>query len=223
MDTLYAFLRTVAFSLNDDEPDAPFQRYALDKMISAYNKALGLAAEYREDLFTEYELIRLETGRYQDARSCCKKVIDVMDQARADGSLIRELGMRSTTSKVSTKWKKRSCLSQAAQGFVITSVDLDRNMDGRFIVEPPVPCGVEVFVHVKCVHVAPAYAVASVNTPIDGDSPLHAAVWHYVLAMMLSGDRFSNPANADKQYHFRMFFDMLGIVLKQGERLEEAS
>lgn len=223
MGTLLSFLRTVAFALNDDEPGAPFQRYTLENMISAYNKALALAAEYREDLFTEYELIRLEAGRYQDVRSCCKKVLDVMDQARADGSLIRELGMRSTTSKVSTRWKKPSCVSQATQGFVIASVDLDRNMDGRFIVEPPVPCGVEVFVHLKCVHVAPTYGAASVNEIIDEDSPLHAAVWHYVLAMMLSGDRFSNPAGADKQYHFRMFFDMLGIVLKQSERLEETT
>lgn len=223
MGTLLSFLRTVAFALNDDETDAPFQRYTLENMISAYSKALALAAEYREDLFTEYELIRLEAGRYQDVRSCCKKVLDIMDQARADGSLIRELGMRSTSSKVSTRWKKPSCLSQATQGFVITSVDLDRNMDGRFIVEPPVPCGVEVFVHVKCVHVAPTYDPASVNESIDEDSPLNAAVWHYVLAMMLSGDRFSNPAGADKQYHFRMFFDMLGIVLKQSERLEETT
>lgn len=221
MTTLYDFLRTVASKLNDDEVGAPFQRYTLEEMLAAYNAGLCLAAKYREDLFTEYRVVQLNAGRYQDVRGCCSKVLDVLDQVREDGSTIRKISSRTSTTKVSRNWNKRSCLARGIDGYVVSTVDLDRNMDGRFIVEPPVPCGVEVFVRVKCVERPCPYDESTVNAKINAECELNAAVWHYVLAMMLSGDRFSNPANADKQYHYRMFFDMLGIILKQSERLEE--
>jgi hypothetical protein len=223
MTSLRDYLRTIAFVLNDDEPGLPFQRYTLEQMIAQYNNALCIAAKFREDLFTEYEKVRLESGRYQDLRGCCAKVLDVLDQVNEDGSLIKKLGVRSTETKASTIWKKPSCLINSPTGYIITSIDLDRNMDGRFIVEPPVPCGVDVYVTVKCVSSPVSYTVADAEAELDAACELNVAAWHYVLSTMLSGDRSSNPAQADKQYHYRMFFDLLGIVLKQTDRLEETT
>ena len=77
--TVVEWFRTIAFVLQDDEPGRPFQRYTLKDMIAAYNAALCLVAQYRQDMFTELKVIKLHAGKYQDARGCCTKVLDVRD------------------------------------------------------------------------------------------------------------------------------------------------
>ena len=83
-----------------------------------------------------------------------------------------------------------------------------------------VPCGVEAFVMAKCVGQPCPLDMADQNALMPGSDTLNAAAWHYVVAMMLTGDRFANGAANDKSYHYRMFFDMLGIQQKQDDRIE---
>lgn len=215
------WFRTIAAVLNDDEPSRPFQRYALKDMMFAYGQAMSLVAQYRPDLFTELKVVTLRAGKYQDVRGCCSKVLDVMDQVDANGNVLRELkNTRSKATTVERNWKKPSCLPAAANSYVILSVNIDKNLDGRFTVYPPVPCGTEAYVMAKCVGVPCALSPADQNATMPGSDVLNTAAWHYVLASQLTGDRFATGAAGDKAYHYRMFFDMLGIQQRQDERIE---
>lgn len=221
MQTIKDWFRTVAFALNDDEPTRPFQRYQLANMIDAYNQAMCLVAQYRNDLFTELRSVRLVAGKYQDVRGCCSKVLGVLDQLDAKGNVLRELsGSRATMSSAKNNWKKPSCIGTDSVAYVIDSATIDANLDGRFSVYPPVPCGVEAFVMVKCVSVPCAIDESQANEAMPGDCGQLVAVWHYVLAMMLTGDRSDNGAITDKKFHYDMFFNILGIEQKADDRIE---
>lgn len=220
--TLFDWLRTVAFSLNDDEPGRPFQRYALKDLIAAYNSARTLVMEYRKDLFTELRVVRLVPGKYQDVRGCCAEVLDVMDQTDAEGNIIRGItGARERTTTAKRIWKKASCLPKVAGlTYYVENADIDKNMHGRFSIDPPVPCDVDAFVMVKCVSYPCPYTEADVNVVINEQQMQNVAAWHYVLGTMLSGDQFANAAGGNKNYHYRMFFDILGVVQRQEDRIE---
>lgn len=219
----FDWFRSVAFSLNDDEPGRPFQRYPLHDMIIAYNAAMCLVAKYRADLFTELRIVQLVAGKYQDVRGCCVNVLDVMDQTDASGNLIKSLtGARTKATTVKRNWKKPTCLSKTNPelGYLVDNATIDRNLNGRFTIDPPVPCGVDAYVMVKCVGQPCELTEAEQNTQLDSDCTFNVAAWHYVLARMLSGDRFSNAAGGDSSYHYRMFFDILGVVQRQEDRIE---
>jgi hypothetical protein len=221
--TFFDWLRTIASALNDDEPLRPFQRYALKDMIAAYNQAACMVASYRPDLFTELKAVRLQPGKYQDFRGCCEHILDVTDQIDERGNIIREIsGARAKPTMARRNWKKPSCLTPpAAEGeYRLSSVDIDPNLNGRFTVSPPVPCGVEAYVMVKCVARPCDILEDNVQQNFNHDCKLAVAAWHWVLATMLSGDRFANAAGGDKAYHFRMFFDILGVVQRQEDRIQ---
>ena len=219
--TIFDWFRSIAAALNDDEPGRPFQRYALKDMIFAYNQAMCLVAQYRADLFTELTSIKLKAGKYQDVRGCCSKVLDVLDQLDEHGNVIKELkGTRARPTVAERNWKKASCLPAGPNDYIIQTVNIDKNLDGRFTVYPPVPCGVEAYVMVKCVHSPCPITEADQNATLDSECKHNAAAWHYVMAMMLTGDRFANGGATDKAYHYRMFFDLLGIQQRQDDRIE---
>ena len=215
------WFRTIAAVLNDDEPNRPFQRYALKDMIFAYNQAMCLVAQYRPDLFTELTVIELKAGKYQDTRGCCSKVLDVMDQVDKHGNVLRELrNTRAKPTVAERNWKKPSCLPAGANAYTILTVNIDKNLDGRFTVYPPVPCGVEAYVMAKCVNQPCALTEADQQAEFNSECKHNAAAWHYVLAHMMTGDRFATGNSGDKGYHYRMFFDMLGIQQRQDDRIE---
>lgn len=225
---IYDWLLTVAAPLNDDRPGASFQRYKITDMIAAYNAAMCLVSKYRPDLFTELRKVRLQGGIYQDVRGCCANVLDVVSQVTADGSVVKKLdGSRDRPTVAKRRWKKPSCLRAGENGlpeYLVDYATIDRNLNGRFEVEPPVPCDTEAYVLVKCVSTPCPYYELDVlaGDEFDGDCLYNVAAWHYVLARMLTGDRFSNGASADGQYHYRMFFDLLGITQRQEEKYESA-
>lgn len=223
---LHDWLLTVAAPLNDDRPGSPFMRYKMKDMLAAYNAAMCLVSKYRPDLFTELRVVKLEPGIYQDVRGCCTNVLDVMAQTLANGDIVKKLeGSRERPTVAKRRWKKPSCLRAGENGlpsFLLDYASIDKNLSGRFEVEPAIPCGVDVWALVKCVN-APCpltEADALAGDDFDGDCIHNVAAWHYVMARMLSGDRFSNAASTEGQYHYRTFFDLLGIVQRQDEKYE---
>lgn len=220
--TINDWLRTIAFALNDDEPGRPFQRYTVKDMLAAYNAAMCLVVRYREDLFTELKTVRLAPGKYQDVRGCCGEVLDVLEQTDANGNLIRPInGAREHRSTAKRIWKKATCLPlPPGLDYMVANADVDKNLHGRFSVDPPVPCDVEAYVLVKCVVAPCAYTEADINAELSVDCVHTVAAWHYVLATMLAGDQFANAAGGNKNYHYRMFFDILGVVQRQEDLIE---
>ena len=212
---------TIASALGDDEPNRPFQRYSLKDMMAAYDAAICLVGRYRPDLFTELRNVKLAPGKYQDVRSCCARISDVLDQVDANGNVLRELdGAKVTKTKVKRFWKKPSCLNRPGEAYVIENVSLDKEMNGRFTVDPPVPCDVDAYVLVKCVQAPCPLDITRQNEPLNNECVYNVAAWHYVLGTMLAGDRFDNGNSKDQQYHYRMFFDILGVVKKAEEEAQ---
>lgn len=221
---LQNWLDTLAFALNDDEPNHEYERYPKSQLLAAYNAAMSLVAHHRPDLFTEYEIVKLQTGRYQDARGCgCSNIFDILDQTDAQGGTIREIkSPRKTKTTVKRHWDKPSCLNRPKgdSDYLVENANIDVNMNGRFTVKPPVPCGVDAYVRVKCVHKPCPLTEADANSPFNGDSELNAAAWHFVMARMLSGDRYSQNAVQESNFHYKMFFQMLDIELKMEDIYE---
>jgi len=219
------WFQSIAYALNDAEPGREFRRYPVAEMIKAYNAAICLVADYRPDLFTELRIVKLETGKHQDHRSCCANVLDVLDQVTQTGDLIKEIvGAREKPGIAKRNWKKPSCLRKKADDagirYLIDSVSIDPNLNGRFTVDPPVPCGVDAFVIVKCVNKPCAFSISNLNGEFEHDCTHVTAAWHYVLARMLTGDRFANAAGGDAAYHYKMFYDLLGISQRQEAQIE---
>lgn len=225
MATFKEWFDTLAFALNDDEPNHEYARYPLKRMIAAYNEGMALAAKYRQDLFTETVVMKLQPGIYQDARGCgCCNILDTLAQTDEHGGVIKKLqGSRETETQKKRNWRKPSCIRrpEGPDGYIIDNTDIDSNLNGRFTVDPPVPVDVEAYIKVKCVELPCPMDEAGVNTSSDSCNPeLLAAVWHYVLAKMLTGDRYSQSATQQAQYHYRLFFELLGVLLQQEQRIE---
>lgn len=226
MVTLREWLKTISFALNDNEPNHEFTRYPVEYLLAAYNAAMCIVSRFRADLFTEYEIVKLQPGRYQDARGCgCSNILEVTDQTDAQGGQVSEIKhSRKTKTTVKRNWKKPSCLNrpQGDKGYKVENIDLDPNMNGRFVVEPPVPCDVEAYVRVKCVHSPCPLTADALESSFNANCDLNAAAWHFVMARMLTGDRYSQNAASEAQYHFKTFFDVLKIEYTQEKLFESA-
>lgn len=222
MATYREWFGTIAFALNDDEPGHEHARYPIKQMAAAFNEAMTVASKYRIDLFTERVVMKLQPGTYQDARGCgCSIVLDVVSQTDEAGGVIKKiLGARDTTTKVKRNWNKPSCIRRPESEYVIDNIDIDPNLNGRFTVDPPVPCDLEAYVSLKCARLPCPVTEADGNAEMNFQGDLVAAAWHYVLAKMLTGDRYSQSAQNQSQYHYRMFFDLLGILQQQEQRIE---
>lgn len=222
MATYREWFDTVAFALNDDEPNHEYARYPLKQMMAAFNEAMTIAAKFRIDLFTERVVIKLQAGTYQDARGCgCSMVLDVVSQTDEAGGVIKKLlGARDTTTKTKRNWRKPSCIRRPESEYVIDNIDIDANLNGRFTVDPPVPCGTDAYVSVKCARLPCPVGEADANSAMNIQGDLVAAAWHYVLAKMLTGDRYSQTASVQSQNHYKMFFELLGILYQREQQIE---
>lgn len=224
MSTYREWFETIAFALNDSEPGHEFTRYPLNQMVAAFNEAMCVAAKYRQDLFTEVVVMKLQPGSSQDARGCgCGSVLDVIAQTDAHGGVIKKLlGARETVTKYKRNWRKPSCIRRPESdgGYVIDNADIDQNLNGRFTVDPAVPCDVEAYISVKCAQSPCELHEADTGGPMKVHCDLVAAAWHYVLAKMLAGDRYTQSAGSQSQYHYKMFFDLLGVLFRQEKMLE---
>ncbi|KMQ97346.1 hypothetical protein RF55_2319 [Lasius niger] len=195
-------------------------------MVAAYNAALCLVASYRPDLFTDFEVIELVPGIYQDARCACSKVLDIVAQTDANGNVLRRIdGTKNTDQTAKRKWNKPSCLTSGGESdYYVSYANLLAGMNGQFEVNPSVPTAGSYYVMVKCAKKPCPLMEADLlsgSASLDGDCSDNVAAWHYVMARMLSGDRFSNGALERSQLEYRMFFQVLGVVERQDEKYEK--
>ncbi len=227
--TALDYFRSIAAVLGDDEPNRPFQRYPLRDLIMAYNRGSAVIRAYRPDLFTVIKKVKLEAGSRQNAKGCCDNVVNVLEQVDADGNVITQLSTTKTAKprgSNKTSWiHKPSCLIHTdAKGnlvdYVIDAATIDNSMNGLFSVLPPVPCGVDAYVNVKCVTPACNFREDLINGELGGNELHNAALWHYVISAMLIGDRHAAGASAESQNHLQNFFKLLDIQQKM-ESLSE--
>ena len=230
----YDWFRSVAASLNDDAPNAPFKRYALSDLLHYFNDAMCLIAKYRPDLFQEITNVKLQCGELQDVRACCTTIIEVVGQADANGNLVKHIqANKKTDTKVRSKWTKPSCLSKgltdpvsgAPLAFVLDGVSIDTALNGRFTVSPAVPPDADVYLMLQCVQQPARLTEASVlgGTELCEDCGYLAIARFYVLGWALTGDRHSEAATAEAVRAFQMFLSLLGIAEKQEVIYERAA
>lgn len=218
--TFLQWFESIAFALNDAEPDHEFSRYPLEQMVAAYNAGLCLVEKYRPDLFTEWRIVQLDEGAYQDVRGCCANVLEVTDQTDEHGNTIKAVeGSRKTSTKVVKNWKKPSCLNYSAD-YLVENAEIDPNMNGRFTVSPPVPCDTLAYVRVKCVSGACRLTVEGLNAMHTVECAMMSALWYFVLARMQAGDRYTEVPYDNMRYNHKMFFDILGIMEAKERQIE---
>lgn len=224
MATALEYFRSIAATLGDDEPNRPFQRYTLHDMVMAYNRGLAVVYSYRPDLFTFIKKVKLEAGSRQNATGCCDNVLRILEQVDADGNVIEPLTTtKSAKPKAPAKssWvHKPSCLIHTDKtgeeiAYIIDYTALDNGMNGLFSVYPPVPCGVDAWVNVKCVQPPCDFDITRINGGMNQSSLHNTALWHYVVSSMLSGDRHAVGATTEATHHFNIFLKLLDIEQRQ--------
>ena len=226
---IHEFLRTIAAQLGDDRPGAPFRRYPLSLLASFYSEAMCFVASHRPDLFTDYVVIKLETGAHQDARCCgCTNVTGVVAQIDADGNTLKDLSSTGSSTSDISKWYRPVCKSvtnsdgTTSTTQLINSITIENGMNGVFSVDPPIPPGVDVWVKLKCVHGAPAVSEADVlGGATTGDCKFLPAIRSYILYRALQGDRHAVGAAAESQNEFKNALTYLGIQIKYEKAQEE--
>jgi len=221
---VYDFLLTVASSLGDAKPNAPFRRYPLRDLVAFYNEAMCFVSTHRPDLFTDYRIMKLDPGSAQDARCCgCLNVIEITAQIDADGNTIKDLTDISSSKGDVSKWYRAPCkIVNGATTTVITGITIEMGMNGQFSVSPPVKPGEDIWVKVKCVRAPAQQDEAGVLARAAvGSCQFLPAIRSYVLYRALLGDRHASGAATEAQAEFRNVVTMLGIQYKF-EQAQEA-
>lgn len=225
--SVYEFLRTVAAQLGDDRPNSPFKRYALKDLVAYYNEAMCFVSTHRPDLVTEFLIMKLQPGTYQDAKCCgCVDVKKVVAQIDADGNTIKDLSNVSTGSGGAdvSKWYRAPCKTTAGgqATSVVTGITITPGMNGVFEVSPPIKPGEDVWVKLQCVGNGASLDEASVIAGASlGECRFLPAVRSYVLYRALQGNRHATGAAQEAQAEFRNAATYLGLQIKYAEKHEE--
>ena len=227
--SIYLFLRTIAAQLGDDRPGSPFRRYALKDLIAYYSEAMCFVSAHRPDLFTDYMVMKLDTGAYQDARCCgCTNVIGIVAQIDKDGNTIKDLTTTGSTSAKLSRWYRPVCkVTKNSDGTtstatIIQSIMIDGGMNGTFIVDPPIKPGEDAWVKLKCVHNPPSPSEADVLGGAGiGNCTWIPALRSYILYRALQGDRHAVGASAESQNELKNCYTYLGMAYKM-EKAQEA-
>jgi hypothetical protein len=221
--SVYDFLRTVAAQLGDDRPGSPFRRYALKDLVAYYTEAMCFVSTHRPDLFTDFVVMKLATGSYQDAKCCgCQNVVQVVAQIDADGNTIKDLTTTGGSKVDTTRWYRAACKSTASGAVtLIASVTITPGMNGVFEVSPPVKPGENIWVKLKCVKSAPSPDEAGVLSGAStGACTFLPAIRSYVLYRALQGDRHAVGASSEAQNELKNVYTYLGMQLKM-EKAQE--
>ena len=224
MTSVYDFLLSVADALGDGNPQRPFRRYQLGVLATYYAEAMCFVASHRPDLFTDFLVMKLAPGSYQDARCCgCTNVLGVVSQIDADGNTIKDLSNSAAASTQAVNWFRAPC-RVAPDGSVVQtvgSVTLVAGMNGIFTVTPPVPVDAEMWVKVKCVKAGGGPDEAQVRAgAVIEDCRFLPAVRSYILYRALLGDRHAAGASRDAQQELQNAYNYLGVQLKMEDRQE---
>lgn len=222
---VYDFLLTIASQLGDARPGGEFRRYTLRDLSAYYSEAMCFVATHRPDLFTNYLVMKLETGSAQDARCCgCTNVISVVAQIDADGNTIKDLaGANSSGSADQSRWYRAPCKtgSNGTAVTMISTISITPGMNGQFEVRPPIKPGEDAWVKLQCVQSPPQFGEADVLSDAStGDCKFLPAVRSYILYRALQGDRHAVGASGEAQNELRNVYTYLGMAYKQ-EKLQE--
>jgi hypothetical protein len=222
--SVYEFLRTVAAQLGDDRPGSPFRRYALKDLTAYYQEAMCFVAAHRPDLFTDFTVMKLAPGSYQDARCCgCTNVLEVVAQIDVDGNTVKDLTTTGGSKADVTRWFRPACRTTSNGSSVtpIDSITITPGMNGVFQVSPAVKPGQDVWVKLKCVHAPPAPSEADVlGGASTGDCKFLVAIRSYVLYRALQGDRHAVGATTEAQNEIRNVYTYLGMQYKMEQAQE---
>jgi hypothetical protein len=226
MSSVYDFLLSIADSLGDGNPQRPFRRYRLSSLTAFYAEAMCFVASHRPDLFTDFVIMKLEPGSYQDARCCgCTNVVGVVAQIDVDGNTVKDLSNSAAASTQVNKWFRAPCRVTTDGEAVPTigSVTLVAGMNGVFTVTPPVPVGVDMWVKIKCVKAGGGPTEAQVLAGAGvGSCKFLPAVRSYIMYRALLGDRHAVNASSDAQSELKNAYAYLGLQMKMEEQQENA-
>lgn len=230
---LYDFLRSIVAQLGDDRPGKPFMRYPMSLVLAFYNEAMCFVATNRPDLFTEIVIVKLQPGIFQDARCCdCNNVLELVAQVDAQGNILRKLDTADATSSSGqqSRWFRPVCRTVPADGgapppYVLSTYEIQLDMNGVFSVDPPLPPGVDAWVAVKCVKNPLAASddgvMRGASTPAD--CKFLPGIRSYVLYRLLQGDRLAVGAATEAQNELKNAYSYFGLQMKNEKAQEEAS
>lgn len=215
--SLLDFFKSISAALNDDNPARPYERYKLEDMLEAFKHGICLIEELMPEKFTIFHIVKLRAGTLQNVSKCCKKIKGIIAQTDEKGNVIQDILSNSSD----RYWRKSVCLPMHDGHYRLQSYTLDKDVDGYYYVYPPVPCGADVYLNIKCVSNFGTLEVEDLaTTEVNVDCSINGGLWHYVLARMLSGNRFSNSSLEDANTHYTLFRTWLDL-LKQEKMIED--
>jgi hypothetical protein len=224
---IYDFLFSIAGALGDARQNTPFRRHTLKDLAMFYSEALCYVKTHRPDLFTDYVVMRLQTGRDQDARCCgCDNVMGVHAQVDKDGNTVKHMDATGTPTSNTSRWYRTPCRESQANvsGTILTNYTIDPGMNGNFTVTPPVPPGEDVWVKLKCVKSPESISEADVLMgKTTGDCKFLPAIRSYIMYRALQGNRHAVGATQESQNEINNVKAYLGIQYKMEIEQEKAN
>lgn len=202
--TLGDLIARIRIDINDRDKD----RFE-DEIINDYvNEALEELFQLSPGTFQKTVVAKLVDGDVQQP-CCCDRLYSVDAITDAHGNKISEI--RQSDGKATIAFGKRNCSDSSNS--VPTSYILEPNSSNKFIVEPPVKPGQDVYVRITC-----AIRPCEISFDLDAELPWYvsekySSIIDFVIYRALGTETESQLSRAKSEAHRRAFIENLGYTM----------
>lgn len=200
----------VSTYLVDQDPDAPFEHWSEDDLLSYFRLAVEIVASTQKDKFNKRVSLPLVEGILQTTPERCHDMTRVLGQSDASGA-ITSFPRRASMDGMHLRGKIGcpDCYAKTdAQNYKVESWYYDENDPNTLYVEPPVPAGANASLEIVC-FVPPV--VDNLDSEVDLGSQLRPAIFELMLYYAYGVDTESVPSRDRSAAHLNSAFTLLGI------------
>lgn len=200
----------VSTYLVDQDPDAPFEHWSEDDLLSYFRLAVEIIASTQKDKFNKRVTLPLVAGMLQTTPERCRDMTRVLGQADAAG-MITSFPRRASMDGLHLRGKVGcpDCYANVSAGnYKVESWYYDEADPHTLYVEPPVPAGANATLEIVC-FVPPV--VDNADSMVDLGAQLRPAIFELMLYYAYGVDTESVPSRDRSAAHLNSAFTLLGI------------
>lgn len=195
--------------LVDQDPDAPFEHWSEDDLLTYLRLAVGVVASLHKDNFMRRTIIHLVEGRVQDVPADCDELTSVLGQPNEHGVLVA-FPRRTAVAGLNVAGIVGcpDCEKKSAGAFKVDSWQYDENNPRILYVTPPVPAGADARLELSCFQ---APSVAGMDSEIPLGAHFQPAIFELMLYYAYGVDTESVPSRDRAAAHWANAQALLGL------------
>lgn len=211
-------VQEVSTYLVDQDPDAPYEHWSEDDLLSYFRLAVEMVASTQKDKFMKRVSMPLVEGVVQTPPERCYDMTAVLGQVDANGQLTI-FPRRTALSGMHLRGKVGcvDCQSRTVSpvDYVVESWGYDPANPDVIYVEPPVPAGANATLELKC-FVPPT--VDNLDSVVDLGAQVRPAIFELMLYYAYGVDTESVPSRDRSASHLNTAFSLLGLDSRSSNR-----